>query len=245
MWRVNGFGSALLLFATACVSTPPAPPPGKAQIWGRLQARPPVGAETAPLVDAANSSTYGATQPTSTALPSGSCLVDYRVITPAFVEAIGPTQPASEARLVEATPQGFAPAFTAMAAGATLTLRNTTNDPLTLVILRDGERIHELELTAGAQSPPLPTGSAGWIEIACYERDDAPARIRLCAGAFALVAADGRFTLDALEPGTYQLEAWHPRFPPQRAALTVTADEQRQLDLWFALDTLPKVESVR
>jgi plastocyanin len=50
---------------------------------------------------------------------------------------------------------------------------------------------------------------------------------------FAVTAADGRFTLTGVPPGTYTIEAWHEVFGTRQAELTVTSVEPTPLSLSF------------
>ena len=47
---------------------------------------------------------------------------------------------------------------------------------------------------------------------------------------FAVTGSDGAFTIGNLPAGTYELEIWHERLPPQTHTITVAAGEQATLD---------------
>ena len=47
---------------------------------------------------------------------------------------------------------------------------------------------------------------------------------------FAVTGSDGAFTIGNLPAGTYELEIWHERLPPQTHTVTVAAGEQATLD---------------
>jgi plastocyanin len=47
----------------------------------------------------------------------------------------------------------------------------------------------------------------------------------------AVVDAQGRFTLEGVPPGTYQLKAWNPHLPALTRSVTVAAGETATLDL--------------
>ena len=51
---------------------------------------------------------------------------------------------------------------------------------------------------------------------------------------FAVTGTDGKFTIDGLDPGTYEITAWHERLGPQTATVTVAAGGAKQ-DFKFAL----------
>lgn len=46
---------------------------------------------------------------------------------------------------------------------------------------------------------------------------------------------DGAFTIEGLEPGEYEIQAWHERLGPQTTTVTIGADETKTVDFTFAL----------
>jgi plastocyanin len=52
---------------------------------------------------------------------------------------------------------------------------------------------------------------------------------------FSVTSTDGKFTLDGLEPGTYEITAWHERLGTQTASITVGANDKKTQDFKFAL----------
>jgi hypothetical protein len=51
---------------------------------------------------------------------------------------------------------------------------------------------------------------------------------------FAVTGADGSFTIKDLPAGTYTIEAWHEKYGPQTATVTVTGSETKTTDFSFA-----------
>ncbi len=51
---------------------------------------------------------------------------------------------------------------------------------------------------------------------------------------FDVTEVDGVFTIDGLEPGEYEIEAWHERLGTQTATVTVTADKAGEADFTFS-----------
>ncbi|MGE5125024.1 MAG: carboxypeptidase regulatory-like domain-containing protein [Betaproteobacteria bacterium] len=51
---------------------------------------------------------------------------------------------------------------------------------------------------------------------------------------FAVTAADGKFQIANLPPGTYQIEAWHERLGTQKASVTVGAADSKTIAFKFA-----------
>jgi len=52
---------------------------------------------------------------------------------------------------------------------------------------------------------------------------------------FSVTAADGKFTLSGLDPGTYEVTAWHERLGVQKATVTVAANETKTQAFKFAV----------
>ena len=51
---------------------------------------------------------------------------------------------------------------------------------------------------------------------------------------FSVTSTDGKFTLSGLEPGTYEITAWHERLGTQTASVTVGANDKKTQDFKFA-----------
>jgi len=52
---------------------------------------------------------------------------------------------------------------------------------------------------------------------------------------FSVTAADGKFTISGLDPGTYELTAWHERLGVQTATVTVTGTDTKTQNFKFAM----------
>jgi plastocyanin len=50
---------------------------------------------------------------------------------------------------------------------------------------------------------------------------------------FAVTGEDGTFTLKGLPPGTYTVQVWHEKFPPQEMTVTVGAKDVKTADFSF------------
>jgi plastocyanin len=50
---------------------------------------------------------------------------------------------------------------------------------------------------------------------------------------FSVTKTDGKFTIANLDPGTYQLEAWHEKLGVQKATVTVTGTETKSVNFKF------------
>jgi hypothetical protein len=51
---------------------------------------------------------------------------------------------------------------------------------------------------------------------------------------FSVTGEDGKFTISGLEPGTYEITAWHEKLGTQTASVTVGAKETKAQDFTFA-----------
>ena len=51
---------------------------------------------------------------------------------------------------------------------------------------------------------------------------------------FSVTGADGKFTISGLDPGTYEISAWHERLGTQTATVTVGANDKKTQDFKFS-----------
>jgi hypothetical protein len=51
---------------------------------------------------------------------------------------------------------------------------------------------------------------------------------------FAVTGPDGKFSISGLEPGTYELTAWHEKLGTQTASITVGANDKKAQDFKFS-----------
>jgi hypothetical protein len=47
---------------------------------------------------------------------------------------------------------------------------------------------------------------------------------------FSVTKKDGKFTISGLEPGTYEIQAWHEKVPAQTMTVTVAGSETKTVD---------------
>ena len=52
---------------------------------------------------------------------------------------------------------------------------------------------------------------------------------------FSATSTDGKYTISGLEPGTYEITAWHERRGTQTASITVGANDKKTQDFKFAI----------
>jgi hypothetical protein len=51
---------------------------------------------------------------------------------------------------------------------------------------------------------------------------------------YAVTGTDGKFSISGLDPGTYEITAWHERLGTQTASITVAANETKAQNFKFA-----------
>ena len=51
---------------------------------------------------------------------------------------------------------------------------------------------------------------------------------------FSVTGTDGTFTISGLDPGTYEITAWHEKLGTQTASITVGANDAKTQDFKFA-----------
>lgn len=51
---------------------------------------------------------------------------------------------------------------------------------------------------------------------------------------FAVTGPDGKFTISGLDPGTYEIEAWHEKLGTQKATVTIAAGETKSTAFTFS-----------
>ena len=54
---------------------------------------------------------------------------------------------------------------------------------------------------------------------------------------FSVTGTDGKFTISGLDPGTYEITAWHEKLGTQTASVTVGANEKKTQDFKFTVAT--------
>jgi Carboxypeptidase regulatory-like domain len=52
---------------------------------------------------------------------------------------------------------------------------------------------------------------------------------------YSVTGTDGKFTISNLDPGTYEITAWHEKLGPQTSSVTVGANETKTQNFKFAV----------
>lgn len=117
----------------------------------------------------------------------------------------------------------FSPHVLAVAAGSSVDFPN--NDPIYHnVFSLSSARSFDLGRYAQGTSKSVRFNSAGVVQVFCHIHADMSGFILVYDHPFFVTPdADGRFTLDGIPPGEYQLVAWHERIRPVRMTVRVEA----------------------
>ncbi len=205
--------SALLL---ACASAPGAPSPGRSHAWGQLRLVPREGVPE-------GTSAYGDRRIRDAGL------VDYTQPGFAVVYVEG-EPPGGELELVmRATRLGtrLDPLHGAVGAGGRLVVTNRSGAAHVLSYPAAGV----VRGIGAGERLELAVPGAGEQGLFLLDVPEAETRIFASPGPFAVVSASGGFELRDLAPGSRELRAWHPRFPPAVRRVELPAGASVQVDL--------------
>ena len=112
------------------------------------------------------------------------------------------------------------------------------------IVNSDGllHNVHALPATNGSFNRAMPATVTEFTHT--FDKPEAPFRVKCDVhpwmGAyvavfdhpyFAVTGADGKFTIDGLAAGTYDLVAWHEKLPPQEMKVTVAATGAAKADI--------------
>jgi hypothetical protein len=92
------------------------------------------------------------------------------------------------------------------------TIRTTSKDPIlhtTQAQLENGRTIFNVALPVPGLNITKPIGAAGTLRLSCNTHPWMRGWVIVTDEAAAVSGADGRFTIDNVPPGTYELRVWH------------------------------------
>lgn len=220
-------GGVLLVAAVlACATRAPAPQsPGTGTVQGHLRLVPREG--VTPVKPGAS--------PYADRRMSDVAFVDYSKPGFAVVYLEAGPSPAGTAELAIRTTgvrTRLDPPHAAVGAGGTIVVRNSSSAAHVLSAPGTG-LLRRLE---PGQQVEIAAAEAGEQSLFLLDVPRSGSTVFISPGPFAVVGGDGRFELSGLAPGSHQLLAWHPRFPPARVPLQIPADSIVQLDLEMGVD---------
>lgn len=145
--------------------------------------------------------------------------------------AQGRRQPAAETSVVNEKCH-FAPRV--QIAKPNSNVRTTSKDPIlhtTNAQLENGRTIFNVALPIAGLNVSKPIGGAGMVRLSCNTHPWMRGWVVVTDAAAAVTGADGRFSLDNIPPGTYELRVWHESLKSAPQKVTVVAGKPTELSL--------------
>jgi plastocyanin len=105
-------------------------------------------------------------------------------------------------------------------------VRTTSKDPVlhtTQAQSENGRTIFNVALPVPGLNISKPIGAAGTVRLNCNTHPWMRGWVIVTDDAAAISGADGKFTLDNIPPGTYELRVWHEALKGAAQKITVTA----------------------
>jgi len=113
-------------------------------------------------------------------------------------------------------------------------VRTTSKDPIlhtTNAQLENGKTIFNVALPIAGLNVSKPIGGAGVVRLGCNTHPWMRGWLIVTDDAAAITGADGRFSLDNIPPGTYELRVWHESLKSAPQKVTVVAGKPTELSL--------------
>ena len=120
--------------------------------------------------------------------------------------------------------------------GPKASVKTTSKDPMlhtTNAQLADGRTLFNVALPIPGLTITKPISSAGNVRLSCNTHPWMRGWLVVATEAAAVSGADGRFTIDNLPPGTYELRVWHEALKGAPQKVTVSAG--KPADIRFEL----------
>ena len=114
------------------------------------------------------------------------------------------------------------------------TVRTTSKDPIlhtTNAQLANGKTIFNVALPIAGLTISKPIGGAGTVRLSCNTHPWMRGWVIVTDEAAAVTGADGRFSLNNIAPGTYELRVWHEQLEAAPQKVTVVAGKPTELAL--------------
>ena len=213
-----------LLLVLACASAPPGSKSGTGTLWGTLHLVPRDGVKPS----------TGGTSSYDDPRYRHARPVDYSRPGFAVVFVDSPEAPARQlAMAIRETPLGprLHPRHGALGSGAQLRLTNETTSDIVVSI----PQAELLEKLAAGTSLERVLDAPGPQSISLLDTD-VEAIVFVSPGRFAVVDAEGGWTLPNLPPGPRQVFTWHPRFPGTTVDVDVPRDRVERVEIDIGVD---------
>jgi hypothetical protein len=122
--------------------------------------------------------------------------------------------------------------------GPRTNVKTTSKDPIlhtTNAQLADGRSLFNVALPFPGITITKAIRSTGTVRLSCNTHPWMRGWLVVATEAAAISGADGRFTIDNVPPGTYELRVWHEALKGAPQKVTVTAG--KPTDVSFSLST--------
>jgi len=113
-------------------------------------------------------------------------------------------------------------------------VRTTSKDPIlhtTQAQTENGRTIFNVALPVPGINISKPIGAAGTVRLNCNTHPWMRGWVIVTDDAAAISGADGKFTLDNIPPGTYELRVWHEALKGAPQKVTVAAGQPTTLNI--------------
>ena len=113
------------------------------------------------------------------------------------------------------------------------TIRTTSKDPIlhtTQAQLENGRTIFNVALPVPGLNINKPIGGAGTVRLSCNTHPWMRGWMIVTDDAAAVSGADGKFTIDNVPPGTYELRVWHESLKGAPQKITVVAGKPTEIN---------------
>lgn len=216
MRRTSLIAAALLL---ACAGVPDPPAPGTSQAWGELRLVPREGVTPG----GHGGGSYGDRRLRDVEF------VDYSSPGFAVVYVADERPPAGRLGVsIRSSRLGprFEPTHAAVGASGQIVVSNQTDDTHLVSYPAAGV----VRTLAAGEQLELVLPRAGEQDLFLLDSPQTRVTVFASPGPFAVVSSTGRFRLPDLAPGSHEVRAWHPRFPPAAHSLVLAPDESVRVD---------------
>ena len=111
-------------------------------------------------------------------------------------------------------------------------IRTTSKDPIlhtTQAQLEDGRSLFNVALPMPGLNISKALGGAGTVRLSCNTHPWMRGWVIVTDDAAAISGADGRFTIDDVPPGTYELRVWHESLKGSPQKIVITAGKPTEI----------------
>jgi plastocyanin len=147
------------------------------------------------------------------------------------LDAPAPAPPATPRPTVHQRDARFAPRFLAVAAGQTVEMPN--DDAIYHNVFSYSKpNDFDLGLYPAGQSRSIKLRHAGAVKLYCSIHESMTGTVFVAPSPwFAVLGADGRFAIDGVPAGRYELSTWSERLPTTRREIALRAGEALELEV--------------